>query len=188
MGSPAKTASTPPPTSDNAAPAIPASINAKGGGYSAPPSSSRVPITGPASAAGATPAVTETSGTMTWTANTFTNIIIGATSAFSSNGTMTTTVTSFPPPGVMTVAITAFSPFAKVIVSATSGPGGTDERQNFANWFTYYRIRIAMMKSGLGRAFAGIGSNYHVGFMTIYATPSGSSSAGYLAINDYTTT
>ena len=45
----------------------------------------------------------------------------------------------------------------KHIVNSNSGPGGTDERQNFANWFSYYRIRILMMKSGAGRAFASIG-------------------------------
>ncbi|OYW64502.1 MAG: hypothetical protein B7Z32_07185 [Hydrogenophilales bacterium 12-64-13] len=35
-----------------------------------------------------------------------------------------------------------------VIVSATSGPGGTDERQNFANWYSFYRTRnLATMAS-----------------------------------------
>ena len=83
----------------------------------------------------------------------------------------------------------AFNPFVRVNVSATSGPGGTDERQNFANWFSYYRIRILLMKSGASRAFVGISSNYRVGFMTIYTTPSNSTTdPGYLAINDYTTT
>jgi type IV pilus assembly protein PilY1 len=106
-----------------------------------------------------------------------------------SQSVMATAITAFPPAGTMTAAIVSFSPFQKVIVSATSGPGGTDERQNFANWFTYYRVRIAMMKSGLGRAFVGIGSTYRVGFMTIYATPSGSTTdPGYLAINDFVTT
>ena len=88
--------------------------------------------------------------------------------------------------GGMTITPTIFTPFVRVNVSATSGPGGTDERQNFANWFSYYRIRIIMMKSGAGRAFVGIGSNYRVGFMTIYTTPSSSTTdPGYLKINDY---
>jgi len=34
-----------------------------------------------------------------------------------------------------------------VRVSATSGPGGTDERQNFANWYTFYRTRHLMIAS-----------------------------------------
>ncbi len=42
-------------------------------------------------------------------------------------------VSTLPPP--------ADSCFGQVIVSATSGPGGTDERQNFANWYSFYRTR-----------------------------------------------
>ncbi len=72
-------------------------------------------------------------------------------------------------------------------MGTTSGPGGTDERTNFANWFTYYRVRILMMKSGLGRAFVSIGNNYRVGFMTIYATPGSSSLPDYLPIADFNT-
>ncbi|HEX7136764.1 MAG TPA: hypothetical protein VF219_02915, partial [Vicinamibacterales bacterium] len=34
-----------------------------------------------------------------------------------------------------------------VRVSATSGLGGTDERQNFANWYSFYRIRHLMIAS-----------------------------------------
>jgi type IV pilus assembly protein PilY1 len=90
--------------------------------------------------------------------------------------------------GSMTLTPTAFAPFQRITVNSTSGPGSTDERTNFANWFSYYRIRILMMKSGAGRAFVGIGSSYRVGFMTIYTTPSSSSDPGYLSINDFTTT
>ncbi len=57
--------------------------------------------------------------------------------------------------------------FAKVTVSSTSGPGGTDERQNFANWYSYYRTRMLMMKTAASRAFAAIGNRYRVGFMSI---------------------
>lgn len=76
-------------------------------------------------------------------------------------------------------------PFQKVIVSATSGTGGTDERQNFANWYSYYRTRILMMKSGAGRAFASIGPTYRVGFFNIQTTPSASATTNYLPISDY---
>lgn len=44
--------------------------------------------------------------------------------------------------------------YRKVIVSATSGPGGTDERQNFANWFSYYSTRSLLAKTAAGRAFS----------------------------------
>ena len=57
--------------------------------------------------------------------------------------------------------------FTKVVVSTTSGPGGTDERQNFANWFSYYRTRMLMMKTAVGRAFNPIDNHYRLGFMTI---------------------
>lgn len=57
--------------------------------------------------------------------------------------------------------------FTKVVVSATSGPGGTDERTNFANWYSYYRTRILMMKTATGLAFQPIGSTYRVGFATM---------------------
>lgn len=43
--------------------------------------------------------------------------------------------------------------FTKVVVSSTSSPKGTDERTNFANWYSYYRTRILMMKSATGQAF-----------------------------------
>ncbi|MBS0309610.1 MAG: hypothetical protein JSS58_11670, partial [Proteobacteria bacterium] len=69
--------------------------------------------------------------------------------------------------GGMSIAPSAFTPFAKVVVSATSGPGGTDERQNFANWFSYYRTRINMMKSGTGFAFRSLDNHYRVGFATM---------------------
>lgn len=56
----------------------------------------------------------------------------------------------------------------KVTVKATSGTGGADERQNFANWYTYYSTRLNMMKSASGRAFGGLSSSYRLGFMTIH--------------------
>jgi type IV pilus assembly protein PilY1 len=57
--------------------------------------------------------------------------------------------------------------FTYVQVSSTSGPGNTDERQNFANWFSYYRTRVNMMKTGAGLAFNGLNSSYRVGFATM---------------------
>ena len=75
--------------------------------------------------------------------------------------------------------------FTKVLVSSTSGPGSTDERQNFANWYMYYRTRIMSMKSAAGLAFKGIDDNYRVGFVTIHET---NKDGNYVAINDFTTT
>lgn len=74
--------------------------------------------------------------------------------------------------------------FTKVRVSATSGPGGTDERANFANWYTYYRTRLMMMKAATGRAFVGLSSGYRVGFITINPNNPVTSDK-YLAISDF---
>jgi len=41
------------------------------------------------------------------------------------------------------------------------------EQQNFANWYSYYRTRLLMMKSAAGRAFAGLNDTFRVGFITI---------------------
>ncbi|MBI5861492.1 MAG: hypothetical protein HZB64_04845 [Rhodocyclales bacterium] len=75
----------------------------------------------------------------------------------------------------------------KVLVSATSGPGATDERQNFANWYSYYRKRIYMMKSAAGRAFVGLSDTYRVGFITINPG-SPVAAAKFLTIADFDTT
>jgi type IV pilus assembly protein PilY1 len=42
-----------------------------------------------------------------------------------------------------------------------------EEMTNFANWFAYYRTRLQMAKTAIGRAFAGLSQDYRVGFMTI---------------------
>lgn len=41
------------------------------------------------------------------------------------------------------------------------------QQQNFANWYTYYRTRMLMMKSALSLAFQPIDSNKRVGYMSI---------------------
>jgi Tfp pilus tip-associated adhesin PilY1 len=68
----------------------------------------------------------------------------------------------------------------KVLVSATSGPmtvdisgdglidaGDQDERQNFANWYSYYSNRMKSMKAAAGRAFVGMTDSKRIGFLTI---------------------
>lgn len=57
--------------------------------------------------------------------------------------------------------------WTKIVVSSTSGPGGSDERQNFANWFSYHRTRMLTMKTAVGLAFRDMGDQYRVGFTTI---------------------
>jgi type IV pilus assembly protein PilY1 len=74
--------------------------------------------------------------------------------------------------------------YEKVRVSSTSGPGGTDERQNFANWYSYYRTRMLMMKTAAGKAFKPVDNRYRVGFMTIN-TSSVSTGAEFLDIGTF---
>jgi type IV pilus assembly protein PilY1 len=59
------------------------------------------------------------------------------------------------------------SVFTKVIVTTASSAA---LKQNFANWYSYYRTRILTMKTAAGRAFKDIGNSYRVGFTTINET------------------
>jgi type IV pilus assembly protein PilY1 len=61
---------------------------------------------------------------------------------------------------------------------------GTEEVQNFANWFSYYRTRMLTMKTSAGLSFSTIDSRYRVGFITINpGNPVGSNK--YLAIDKF---
>lgn len=42
-----------------------------------------------------------------------------------------------------------------------------EEIQNFANWFSYYRTRMLVVKTSMGSAFSLLDNNYRVGFSTI---------------------
>lgn len=42
-----------------------------------------------------------------------------------------------------------------------------EEIQNFANWWSYYRTRMALMKTATGRAFTPIDDRFRIGFITI---------------------
>ncbi|WP_297325998.1 PilC/PilY family type IV pilus protein [Nitrosomonas sp.] len=43
----------------------------------------------------------------------------------------------------------------------------SEEIQNFANWYTYYRSRVLLARAGVGRAFATQGNTMRVGFAAI---------------------
>ena len=70
----------------------------------------------------------------------------------------------------------------------TSCPTGADERENFANWYSYNRSRILMMKSGMSTAFSTIDDKIRVGFHTINNPGSGNSSGRSLNIDDFAAT
>ena len=58
--------------------------------------------------------------------------------------------------------------YRKVQVSATSGQGDTvDERENFANWYSYYRKRFYVTKTAATLAFDRFNSNIRVGYQRI---------------------
>lgn len=60
--------------------------------------------------------------------------------------------------------------YKKIIVSTSSGPGGTNETQNFANWYSYYRTRLMTTKTGASLAFAQLGDTPRVGYGKINTT------------------
>jgi type IV pilus assembly protein PilY1 len=60
-----------------------------------------------------------------------------------------------------------------------------EEMTNFANWYTYYRTRMQMMKTSTSRAFKLIDQRYRVGFITINNPTSNNASGRYLPIADF---
>jgi type IV pilus assembly protein PilY1 len=54
---------------------------------------------------------------------------------------------------------------------------------NFANWYAYYRSRMQMAKTAIGRAFVGITDAFRVGFITI--NPAGDLTNRFLAVDDF---
>jgi len=57
-----------------------------------------------------------------------------------------------------------------------------EEMTNFANWFAYYRTRMHMAKTAIGRAFVGLSNDFRVGIFTI------NSNSGSLAVADFSPT
>ena len=65
----------------------------------------------------------------------------------------------------------ASAPFRTVTVNTDS-----TEAQRYADWYAYYRTRVLMMRSAVGRAFSPIDGKYRVGFTTISSTSAAPSS------------
>lgn len=59
-----------------------------------------------------------------------------------------------------------------------------EEMTNFANWYSYYRTRMQMMKTSTSRAFKTIDTRYRVGFITI-APRNSSGVVDYLPIAQF---
>lgn len=80
------------------------------------------------------------------------------------------------------------SHWRKVMVGTASGPNGSDERQNFANWFSYYRTRMLTMKTVVGRAFAQFDARTRIGYSTTSETGVDASRTGFLPPGDFDAT
>lgn len=59
------------------------------------------------------------------------------------------------------------------------------EKQNFANWFSYYRTRLLAMKSAAGEAFRAIGEEFRVGFHTIDGQTRNDSYGGFVPVGTF---
>jgi type IV pilus assembly protein PilY1 len=66
-----------------------------------------------------------------------------------------------------------------------------EEIQNFANWYSYYRFRLSMMKTATGKAFLSIDDRFRVGFITINPGPNGANTpvqaAKFLGVGQFVT-
>lgn len=62
----------------------------------------------------------------------------------------------------------------------------TAQKQNYANWYSYYRKRFLLMRTAVGRAFQPLDSGYRVGFSKINDTSVTSTS--FLDSKDFDTT
>lgn len=82
------------------------------------------------------------------------------------------------------------------LVTSRSGTGaaGTDELRNFAIWYTFYRTRMAMVKSSISLAFNPINDGFRVGLVSMNPlrdsanADSGVNPTKYLAIDDFNDT
>lgn len=72
--------------------------------------------------------------------------------------------------------------------AATSSCTYTEELQNFANWYTYYRTRMQMMKTTSTLSFIGLDGRFRVGFDTISDCASGCNSTVRLPVAQFVDT
>ncbi len=58
-------------------------------------------------------------------------------------------------------------------------------KQNFANWFSYYRTRMYALKTSVGEAFRVVDEAFRVGIHTINNPSSSGTSGGFLTLNTF---
>ncbi len=118
--------------------------------------------------------------------------INACTSASSGNCTIHGYTASTPTAGTVTITGLAATATTLKITKATGtmtlSPtifpiADAAKLQNFANWYSYYRTRMQMMKSSAGHAFSSLNDTYRIGLMKI-----NSSSTPALALGTFETT
>lgn len=73
------------------------------------------------------------------------------------------------------------SVFSRVVVNSAS-----TDLQKYANWYAFYRTRMAMMKSVVSQAFSGLGDTLRIGYTTILNTTNTTSgSRHFLPVGDF---
>lgn len=77
------------------------------------------------------------------------------------------------------------SVFTKVTLTSTSPAA---DKQNYANWFSYYRKRYLLMRTAMGRAVAELGTGYRVGFSTISDTSATDGTNFFRDVKDFDAT
>ncbi|HET7527916.1 MAG TPA: PilC/PilY family type IV pilus protein [Burkholderiaceae bacterium] len=82
-------------------------------------------------------------------------------------------------------ATSGSSVFSAVTVSNASSAA---TKQNYANWYSYYRTRRLMMRTAAGRAFAVLDSKFRVGFTTISDTGVTNGTNKFVDIGDFDAT
>lgn len=129
-------------------------------GFYATRSGSRVTIYSPSAVSGS-PSVSTGSGTLNNTVTPFFNPN-ATTTAGRVTVSITPSTTAYPYPGETT------SDLARTDC-ATAVCTYVEEMENYANWYTYYRTRMQMMKTSTSLAFKDVGDDFRMGLMTINA-------------------
>ncbi len=75
--------------------------------------------------------------------------------------------------------------FTKITVTTTSAAA---EKQNYANWYSYYRKRYLLMRTAMGRAIATLDSSYRVGFSAISDTSATEGTIYFRDVKDFDST
>ncbi len=75
--------------------------------------------------------------------------------------------------------------WTRVLVGPNSGLAGSDETQNFANWFSYHRTRMLTMKTAVGRAFSQLDDRFRVGYSALSEPGVAANSTRFLRISDF---